>query len=212
MLVVIHPLVRLLLGPVWAPSAQASAVLIVITMYGFLYAPSGTALVARGITRFTLAWMSVLTVLTLAGVVVVRPTTPHGAVWVWAAAQAIVYPAMQYGTARLLGDRVWRQIRAGLPALALAIAAVAAALLVPKALGEPRQPLPLMAERLAFGGGGVSAGGGAAAARQRRWRRCAPSACGASRRDRWRRRHTAPRPTGPTGAARTAEPLPRLWR
>ena len=151
MLVVIHPLVHLLLGPVWAPSAQASAVLIVITMYGFLYAPAGTALIARGITKFTLASMSVMTMLTLAGVLVMHPTTPHGAVWVWAAAQAIVYPAMQYGTARLLGDSVWRQIRAGLPALALAVAAVAAALLVPKALGEPRQPLPLMAERLVFG-------------------------------------------------------------
>ncbi len=151
MLVVIHPLVQLLLGPVWAPSAEASVVLIVITMYGFLYAPSGTALVARGLPQFALLSMSMLTVLTLAGVALARPTTPQGAVWVWAGAQALVYPAMQYGTARLLGDRVWRQIRTGLPALALAIAAVAAALLVPMALGQPGRPLPLMAERLAVG-------------------------------------------------------------
>ncbi len=151
MLVVIHPLVQMLLGPVWAPSAHASAVLIVLTMYGFLYAPAGTALVARGITRFTLAAMSVMTVLTLAGVLAVHPTTPHGAVWVWAAAQLMVYPAMQYGTARLLGDSVFRQIRAGLPALALAVVAIAVALLGPQALGVPRQPALLMLERLAFG-------------------------------------------------------------
>lgn len=151
MLVVIHPLVRLLLGPVWAPSAEASSVLIILSMYGFLYAPSGTALIARGITRFTLGAMSVLTLLTLAGVLVVRPATPDGAVWVWAAAQLIVFPAMQYGTARLLGDSVFRQIRAGLPALALAMVAVAAAVLLPRALGLPQQPAPLILERLAFG-------------------------------------------------------------
>ncbi len=151
MLVVIHPLVRLLLGPVWAPSAQASAILIVLAINGFLYGPSGTALVARGMTRFVLWTMSCMTVLTLAGVMVVRPTTPQGAVWVWAAAQLIVYPPMQYGTARLLGDTVLRQIRAGLPALALAGVAIATALLVPRALGEPRQPALLILERLAFG-------------------------------------------------------------
>ena len=151
MLVIIHPLVQLLLGPIWAPSARASVVLIVITMYGFLYGPAGTALVARGITRFTLVAMSVLTLLTLTGVMVVRPTTPHGAVWVWAIAQLIVYPAMQYGTARLLGDSVFRQVRTGLPALTVALAAVAVALLVPKALGEPREPALLILERLACG-------------------------------------------------------------
>ena len=151
MLVVIDPLVRLLLGRVWAPSADASEVLIIITMYGFLYGPAGTALIARGITRFTLGAMSCLTVLTLVGVLVVRPTTPQVAVWVWAAAQVIVFPAMQYGTARLLGDSVFRQVRAGLPALGLASLAVAAALLLPRAVGEPHAPLPLIAERLAVG-------------------------------------------------------------
>lgn len=151
MLVVINPLVRLLLGPVWAPSADASVVLIVITMYGFLYAPAGTALVARGITQFTLGAMLCLTVLTLAGVLLVHPATPQAAVWVWAAAQILVFPVMQFGTARLLGDSVFRQVRAGLPALGLAIVAVAAALLVPRAFGEPQHPTLLIAERLAAG-------------------------------------------------------------
>jgi len=151
MLVVIDPLVRLLLGPVWAPSADASAVLIVLTMYGFLYAPAGTALVARGITRFTLIAMSCMTVLTLAGVLVAHPHTPRQAVVVWAVAQLLVFPGMQWGTARLLGDSVFRQIRAGFPALALATLAIGAALLAPRALGEPRSDLLLIAERLACG-------------------------------------------------------------
>ena len=153
MLVVIDPLVRLLLGRVWAPSAEASAVLIVLTMYGFLYAPAGTALVARGITRFTLGAMFAMTVLTLAGVLVVRPHSPQAAVWVWAGAQLVVFPVMQFGTARLLDDTVYRQVRAGLPALALASVAIAAALLLPRLLGEPQHPLLLIAERLAVGVG-----------------------------------------------------------
>ncbi len=151
MLVSIDPLVRLLLGPVWAPSADASVVLIVITMYGFLYAPAGTALVARGITRFTLGAMFCMTVLTLAGVLVMHPATPRAAVEVWAVAQLLVYPVMQYGTARLLGDSVFRQIRAGLPALALATVAIAAAFLVPRAWGQPHSPVLLILERLAVG-------------------------------------------------------------
>ena len=151
MLVSIDPLVRLLLGRVWAPSADASAVLIVLTMYAFLYSPAGTALVARGITRFTLGAMFSMTVLTLGGVLVVRPATPHAAVVVWAVAQLIVYPAMQYGTARLLGDSVYRQVRAGLPALGLAAVAIVVALLVPRAFGEPKSPLLLILERLACG-------------------------------------------------------------
>ncbi|MDA8248312.1 MAG: oligosaccharide flippase family protein [Rhodospirillales bacterium] len=151
MLVAIDPLVRLLLGPVWAPSAGASAVLIVITMYGFLYAPAGTALVARGHTRFVLGSMFCMTVLTLVGVLVVRPATPQAAVVVWAVSQLLVFPVMQFGTARLLGDSVFRQIRAGLPALGLACVAIAAALLVPRAFGEPRSPALLIAERLTAG-------------------------------------------------------------
>jgi PST family polysaccharide transporter len=151
MLVSIAPLVRLLLGPVWAPSADASAVLIVITIYNFLYYPAGVALVARGITRFTLATMSCMTVLTLLGVLLVRPTTPEAAVWVWAGAQLLVFPPMQYGTARLLGQSVFAQMRAGLLPLALTGLAVAAALLVPRAFGEPEDPILLIAVRLAVG-------------------------------------------------------------
>lgn len=151
MLVVIDPLVRVLLGHVWAPSANASAVLIVVTMYNFLYAPAGVALVARGITRITLGAMLCMTLLTLTGVLVFHPATPQAAVWVWAVAQMIVLPVMQFTTARLLGDSVFAQIRAGLPALGLAIAAIVAALVVPHALGLPTQPLLLIVERLAVG-------------------------------------------------------------
>jgi O-antigen/teichoic acid export membrane protein len=150
MLVVIDPLVRLLLGPVWAPSASASGVLIMLAIYNFLYTPAGIALIARGITRFTLGAMFCMTILTLAGVLVAHPATPQAAVWVWAIAQMVVFPAMQYGTARLLGDSVYAQVRAGLPALALTSVAIAAALLLPQTLGTSR-PGPLILERLAVG-------------------------------------------------------------
>lgn len=151
MLVVVDPLVRLLLGPVWAPSAAASKVLIVLTMYSFMYSAAGTALIARGITRLALASMLSLTVLTLGGVLALRPATPQAAVWVWAAAQVIVYPVMQISTARLLGESVFQQMRAGLPALGLAGLAIAAALLLPPALGVPERPVPLILARLAVG-------------------------------------------------------------
>ena len=151
MLVVIDPLVRLLLGRVWAPSSDASALLIVITMYNFLYFPAGVALVARGNTRFTLIASTVMTALTLLGVTIIRPTTPMEAVWVWSVAQMLVYPVMQYGTARLLGDNMFSQMRAGMPALILTVAATAAAFLVPRALGQPDDPLLLMVSRLAVG-------------------------------------------------------------
>jgi O-antigen/teichoic acid export membrane protein len=151
MLAVIEPLVRLLLGRVWAPSADASALLIIITIYNFLYFPAGVALVARGITRFTLIASTVMTVLTLGGVLLVQPTTPMAAVWVWSVAQMLVFPVMQYGTARLLGDNMFTQMRAGMPALLLTVAATAAAFLVPRALGQPDDPALLIAERLAVG-------------------------------------------------------------
>ncbi len=151
MLVTIAPLVRLLLGPVWAPSADASALLIIITVYNFLYFPAGVALIARGCTRFTLGASVVMTTLTLVGVLLFRPGTPQAAVWVWAAAQLAVFPVMQYFTARLLGDTILSQMRAGLPALAIAMAATAAAFLVPRWLGEPARPTLLIVARLAVG-------------------------------------------------------------
>jgi PST family polysaccharide transporter len=151
MLVVIDPLVRLLLGRVWVPSADASTLLIIITIYNFLYFPAGVALIARGFTRFTLGVSVVMTALTLAGVLVFRPGTPQSAVWVWSVAQVAILPLVQYVTARLLGDNVISQIRAGLPSLALTAVAVAAAFLVPRELGEPASRALLIVERLAVG-------------------------------------------------------------
>lgn len=151
MLVTIDPLVRLLLGPVWAPSADASGLLIVITIYNFLYFPAGVALIARGLTRFTLGVNVAMTTLTLVGVLAFRPASPQAAVWVWSVAQVLVFPGMQYLTARMLGDNVFSQMRAGLPSLALTVAATAAAFLIPREFGEPASPVLLIALRIAVG-------------------------------------------------------------
>jgi hypothetical protein len=58
---------------------------------------------------------------------------------------------MQIFTARVLGTTVLGQVRAGLPALALATAATAAALLIPRLLGEPQNPALLIVNRLGIG-------------------------------------------------------------
>jgi hypothetical protein len=67
-------------------------------------------------------------------------------------AQLLVAPPIRYATARALHDGMLAQIAAGLPAAAIAIAATAAAIGVPRLLGEPSSPWSLMAERLAVGG------------------------------------------------------------
>jgi O-antigen/teichoic acid export membrane protein len=151
MLVCIQPLVRLLLGPVWQGSADGAGLLILLSIYVFMYFPAGVALVARGITRLTLLSNLAMTVLTLAGVVILRPANPLQAVEVWLGAQVLVSPVVQVLTARALGDSVLAQMRAGLPALALTGGATAAAFLVPRVLGEPHEPAALMAARLSVG-------------------------------------------------------------
>jgi PST family polysaccharide transporter len=151
MLVVIHPLVRLLLGPVWASTAGAAAPLILLAVYTFLYFPAGIGLVARGITAPTLAANIAAVLLTIAGVLVLRPATPESAAMVWLATQAVLVPPLLVVTGRRLGTTPLELCRAGLPSLLLACLATAAAFLVPRLLGEPADPLLLILCRLAVG-------------------------------------------------------------
>jgi PST family polysaccharide transporter len=151
MAVVIHPLVRVLLGPVWQPSADAAIPLVAITIYNFFYFPAGVALVARGITRVTVIAQVAMTALTLAAVLVIRPANPMAAALVWAVTQMTVFPILHWRTAKLLGDTLGEQMRAGLPALMLATAAVGAAMLVPAGAAEAGHPVAIIAVRLMVG-------------------------------------------------------------
>jgi hypothetical protein len=70
---------------------------------------------------------------------------------VWLVAQLATSPYTIMMTARVLRTGRLAPVRAGLPALGVAAAAVGAALLVPWLLGEPVRPVALIAARLAAG-------------------------------------------------------------
>ena len=70
---------------------------------------------------------------------------------VWLVAQLATSPYTIMMTARVLRTGRLAPVRAGLPALGVAAAAIAAGLLVPWLLGEPVGPVALIVARLAAG-------------------------------------------------------------
>ena len=151
MAVVVVPLVALLLGPAWSAAGATALPLIALAAWLFLWFPAGAALVARGVPNPALIANSAAVVVMLIGVVVLRPKTPTEAMTVWLIGQLVTSPYTMLMTARVLDTGMLRPIRAGLPALAVAVLSAAAALLLPWLLGEPRHPAWLIAVRLAAG-------------------------------------------------------------
>ncbi len=157
MAVTVVPLIGLLLGPAWAEVGPATLPLIALTAWLFLWFPAGAAMVARGAPGPALIANVAAVVAMLAGVALVRPATPFQAMGVWLAAQLITSPYTVAMTARVLHTgnsaigRLVAPIHAGLPALGVAAASVAAALLVPWLIGEPTGPIGLIAARLSAG-------------------------------------------------------------
>ena len=147
----IQPLVGLLLGPVWQPAGFAALPLVALSCWLFLTFPSGVAVVARGVARYTLIANLAGTLATVLGVLLVRPATPVGAVAVWLAAQVFVSPYVLHANARILHVRRLRPLRAGVPPLGLAMLATLAACVLPRMIGEPASPVGLIAVRLAVG-------------------------------------------------------------
>jgi len=131
MLVTLPDIVRLVLGPVWAPAGQAACLLTLLAAVSFLTFPGGVALIARGRARRALAVSLATTLLTLAGALALRPATPDDAALLWIGAQLLVMPWSCLLVAGAMGAPVLAQLRAGLPALALAGVATGAAALVP---------------------------------------------------------------------------------
>ena len=151
MAMVVVPLVALLLGPAWVEAGSAALPLIALSAWLFLWFPAGAALVARGVPGPALAANSAAVVVMLAGVAAFRPATPGGAMTVWLVAQLATSPYTIMMTARVLRTGRLAPVRAGLPALGVAAAAIAAGLLVPWLLGEPVGPVALIVARLAAG-------------------------------------------------------------
>jgi PST family polysaccharide transporter len=134
MAVVVVPLISLLLGPAWAAVGPAALPLIALSAWLFLWFPPGAALIARGVPGPALVANIAAVVVILAGVAVFRPATPLAAMAVWLVAQLATSPYTITMIARVLRTGRLATVRAGLPALGVATAAVGAALLVPVAL------------------------------------------------------------------------------
>jgi PST family polysaccharide transporter len=151
MAVMVVPLIALLLGPAWDAAGRASLPLIALTAWLFLWFPPGAALIARGRPGPALTANVAAVLAMLAGVAVVRPATPGQAMAVWIVAQLVTSPYTTVMTSRVLNVAWLRPIRAGLPALGVAVAAACAALLVPWLVGEPVGDVSLILARLACG-------------------------------------------------------------
>ncbi len=153
MAVVVAPLVRLLLGSAWQPSAEAALPLIGLTTWLFLAFPAGVAVVARGEPRYTLIANVAGTLATVGFVLLLRPASPVQSVLVWFGAQFFVSPYILHSNARVLQTRPLRPLRAGAAPLALAAIASLGAVALPRLFGEPDHPAMLIILRLAIGAG-----------------------------------------------------------
>ena len=144
----IQPLVALLLGPIWAPSGMASLPLIALAAWLFLIFPASVAVVARGEPRYALIANIVGTTATALGVLLFRPVTPLHAVLVWLGAQIFISPYILWANAHVLHTSPLRPLRAGLAMAAMSLVGTVAAFAVPRLIGEPASPVPLLALRL----------------------------------------------------------------
>ena len=123
-----------------------------LTAYVLLGFPAGIAGVAKGRPKYALQTNVAALVATLAAAAVVQPATPLQAVAVWVGAQALTSPYGLAMNARLVHVGLLRPLRAGLPTLAISIAAVVAGFSVPGLLGPASGNAWLIAERLLAGG------------------------------------------------------------
>jgi len=148
MLVTLEPLALGLLGPAWAASGEAALPLVGLMAWTFLGFAAGVAVIARGEARMSLIANLAGAGLTLLGVAALQPETPVQTVWIWVGAQVLVLPYVVLRTAKILERPPLRNYQAGLPALAASCLAVLVAIWVPLVLGQPANPVGLVAERL----------------------------------------------------------------
>ncbi len=80
-------IVALVMGPHWAATGQAAIPLVALMAWSAVTFPSGVALIAVGEARFTLYANLASLVLSAAGVLLLRPTSPWQAVMIWTVSQ-----------------------------------------------------------------------------------------------------------------------------
>jgi O-antigen/teichoic acid export membrane protein len=106
-------IVALIMGPHWAATGQAAIPLVALMAWSALTFPSGVALVAVGQARFTLYANLASMALSLAGVLLVRPTDPFQAVMIWTVSQVLVSPYSMWVNARALRVPILRPLSGG---------------------------------------------------------------------------------------------------
>ena len=143
-------LIGWLLGPAWAPSAQAVQPLIGLMVVLSLMFPSGVAVIARGEVRPALLANVATLAATLGAAMLFAPATPLAAALLWVAAQIAVVPyALRIG-GRALETGPLRPLRAGVPVLAWTSGAALAVLAAAWLIGEPGSPMGCIILRLAL--------------------------------------------------------------
>lgn len=137
LLVCLDPLVRLLLGPGWAASAEAALPLVILLVWTILAFAANVAAVTRGGARISLVAQLGSLGLTVIALLIWPPETPIQAALVWVGALALMLPWMAWRTARLLELPVARLYRGGMPALAGSLLAALGAFWLIAEFGDP---------------------------------------------------------------------------
>ncbi len=128
LLISLVPLTTMSLGPMWREAGEAALPLAGLMALLALMFPSGVALIAMGMARFTLYANLAGVAATVVLVLAFGPDSPWPAVLVWCAAQLFVSPFSLWVNGRALGVGPLRPLREGVPALLVTAFAVTLAL------------------------------------------------------------------------------------
>jgi O-antigen/teichoic acid export membrane protein len=131
-------LVSALLGPHWAGTAHAAQIAGLAGAVTFIWGDHTSLFVAVGRARLNLHTAVATLLLPLLALIVLRPSTPSGVAWAWAAQSLLIPPVMFWLVLRELHRSFFWLVRRVAPAV-LATAAMAAAVMLMEAelRGQP---------------------------------------------------------------------------
>ncbi|WP_135469366.1 oligosaccharide flippase family protein [Crenalkalicoccus roseus] len=136
-------LVQALLGPVWAPAAEAARVVGLVAVASFAYGDAGSLFVALGKARRNLLVAGIAMAMPLLALLLLRPESPIGVAWCWAASTLVIAPFVTFLALReIRRSPLWLLGRIA-PALAATGVMAVAVLLLREELALP--PLPRLA-------------------------------------------------------------------
>ena len=134
---VVPDLVAALLGPAWAPAAEAAQVVAWVAVLAFASGDAGSLFVALGRTRLNLGIATVMMTVPIILLLLARPTSPIGVAMCWAASTLVTAPWVTWLVLREVRRSPLWLLRRLVPALAatgsmaLAVLAVQAGLRLP---------------------------------------------------------------------------------